>query len=161
MECSICYNVIQNSCVGSCMHHFCFPCLTKWCLHGGTGCPLCKTFISQIKFDKEFDLLISKLHSDISFSEITSEIISNYCKRITIESPRNKCVKITLQNYYGPGIKVHALNKKGIAYEAGLRTNDVIIFINNIPCISHNQAIKIVNGCIASNITIDFLLLKE
>ena len=55
MECSICYNIIENSCIGSCTHHFCYNCLLKWCSQGGKHCPMCKEFIYQIRLDKEFD----------------------------------------------------------------------------------------------------------
>ena len=29
MECPICFNLIENSCVGSCMHHYCYTCLVN------------------------------------------------------------------------------------------------------------------------------------
>ena len=35
MDCPICFNLINNSAIGSCTHHFCLSCLVKWCEFGG------------------------------------------------------------------------------------------------------------------------------
>lgn len=31
MECPICYDYINISCIPSCTHHFCYSCILKWC----------------------------------------------------------------------------------------------------------------------------------
>ena len=161
MECAICYNIIKNSCIGSCTHHFCFACLIKWCTFGGTKCPLCKTFIREIRFDKDFDLLVSKLNNDISYSVVSNEIQCNTCRHIIIKMPIDQCIKITLENNNGPGVKIHDLNKKGTAFLSGLRKRDIIIFLNNIPCTNHLQSIEVINNCIKSNTNLDFMILKK
>ena len=161
MECAICYNIIKNSCIGSCTHHFCFPCLIKWITYGGTNCPLCKTFIQEIRFDKDFDLLVSKINRDVSYSVVSNEIQCNLSKHIIINEPNDKCIKITLENNNGPGVKIQNLHKKGSAFLEGLRPNDVIIFLNNIPCINHLQSIEVINNCIKSNTSLDFMILKN
>ena len=43
MDCPICYKIIENSCIGSCVHHYCYSCLIKWCKFGGTTCPIFMT----------------------------------------------------------------------------------------------------------------------
>ena len=51
MECPICFEVIINTCMGTCNHEYCNRCLTKWLFSGGTNCPLCKKYIYNIRFD--------------------------------------------------------------------------------------------------------------
>ena len=47
-----------------------------------------------------------------------------------------------------PGVKVVKISKEKNCYKSGLRIGDVILFINRIPCINHEQVIKIVNTAI-------------
>ena len=43
MDCPICFNVIKKSAMGPCTHHFCLPCLLKWCEFGApSGAPTIK-----------------------------------------------------------------------------------------------------------------------
>jgi len=160
MDCPICFNVITNSCVGSCCHHFCKNCLIDWCKHGGTQCPICKTTISEIKFDSEFDyinlLIQSKNNSNIY------DISNNYSYIIDLKE--NDKAGITLKNNYinfsrGPGVKISKLDKKCKFFNSGLRKNNVIISINNIPCINHKQSIDIINRCLLSGKQIKINLL--
>jgi len=146
--------------VGSCTHHFCFACLIKWCLHDGKRCPLCKTFINEIRFDKDYDLLISKINKDISFEVIDDKIQCNRCKHIIIEYP-NGYIGLTLENKNGPGIIIQGINERGLGYKKGLRKKDNILFLNNIPCVSHSQTIEIINNCQQVNKRMDFLILKN
>jgi len=70
MECPICFNIIKNSAIGSCTHHFCLECLLRWCEVGDTKCPVCKTSICAIKRDIEFDKLnASSIKSVSQFRE--------------------------------------------------------------------------------------------
>jgi hypothetical protein len=73
---------------------------------------------------------------------------------------------ITLENNFSlkkfgkrlPVVKVIKINKEKICYKSRLRIGDVIIFINKIPCINHEQVIKIVDTTIKNNSTINLVL---
>ena len=160
MDCPICYNLIRNSCIGSCTHHFCFPCLINWTLYGGQTCPLCKTFIGEIRFDKEMDVLLSKINNDVSFEVINQEIQCNKCYHINIGSVIDNMM-ITLENNKGPGVIISKINRKGVAYKKGLRRGDNILFLNNIPCVNYGQAVQIINNCQKLGRSMDFLILKN
>ena len=71
MECPICFEIIENSCIGSCMHHYCYKCLIKWISFGGIICPSCKQTIYEIKMDKEFDLINNPNTINIIIEEYT------------------------------------------------------------------------------------------
>ena len=51
---------------------------------------------------------------------------------------------ITIKTNFPYGVKIIKINKKDECFKQGLRKNDIIIFINNIPCISHEQTINII-----------------
>ena len=137
MECPICFNLIENSCVGSCMHHFCYICLIKW-LERADSCPTCKKPIFEIKFDKEFDS-INNPDTPVFLQEVTKKITMTFKEKdhpgIVISTNKN-----------GPGIKIVNLNKKDLCYRSGLRIGDIIIFLNSIPCYSHHQSIEIIKN---------------
>ena len=159
MDCPICFNVIKKSAMGPCTHHFCLPCLLKWCEFGGTQCPTCKTLLTEIKHDREFDNLVSMINQDTTEN---CEYIANYLPRdndITVSFPKDSKAGITIHNNYdwfgmgkrGPGVVISKINDKYECYKGGLREKDIIIFINNIPCINHEQTIKIVDEICHNN----------
>lgn len=139
MECPICYETINNSCVGSCMHHFCYNCLIKWIYLGGMKCPLCKKFIYEIKMDKEFDKLINN-------QDYTEKFISNteYTKKIIIYFHDNTPPGITLTTNNGVGLRILKLNENDKFYNNNFKINDILLFVNNVPCISHREIINII-----------------
>ena len=120
MECPICYNLICDSAIGSCTHHFCYNCIIQWCQFGGTKCPICKISITHIRPDTEFDILNRKI------SKVNKTIIKNNLNILVINFEKD----------------------------------DIILFINNIPCIDHSQAIHIVNRCVISSDQMTCSLLK-
>ena len=165
MDCPICFNVIKNSAMGSCTHHFCLPCLLKWCEFGGTKCPKCKVLLSEIKIDREFDNIISLVENTEgghipNYKPLKSDIIVSF--------PKDNLAGITLENNYswlglgtrGPGVVISKINDKYKCYKDGLRQKDIIIFINNIPCIHHEQTIKIIDHIVQNNGTMTCTLLK-
>ena len=93
-------------------------------------------------------------------SEIPSQISIN-C------SNEKKYTGMTIKNNYnwlrlgkkGPGVVVHKLNNKNIFKDSGLKVGDIILFINNVPCIDHKQVIDIINRCVFINGTINITLL--
>ena len=83
-----------------CTHHFCLPCLLKWCKFGGTQCPTCKTLLTEIKYDREFDNLVSLINQDTTESY---EYISSYLPRdseITVSFGKDSKTGITIHNNY-------------------------------------------------------------
>ena len=135
MDCPICFELIQNSCVGSCMHHFCYTCLIKWISFGGCICPKCKNFIYEIKFDKEFDSINNN---------IETPIVTEYTKKINIYFEDSVKPGITIGSNSGPGVKILKLNKGDKCYDSGLQINDIILFLNNVPCNTHVDAVLII-----------------
>ena len=156
MECPICFDVIYKSAVPSCSHHFCYSCLKNWCLQGVYKCPICKLDINEIKFDKEFDSINNK-------DNIEYNIINN--NKIIIEFDNNDNAGITLENNsYNfsrrPGVRVKNIKLDKKMYKSGIRKNDIILFINNIPCSDHVNSINIINYSSANGKTITCELLK-
>lgn len=156
MECPICYNVIENSAIGSCTHHFCLKCLVNWCKMGGENCPICKSMIYTIRQDLEFDKINNQSNSEIDL--IFPSLNINFFKYGE--------AGITLQNNFSlktfgkrlPGVKVIKISKDKICYKSGLRLGDIILFINKIPCINHRQTIKIFNDAILNNSTVNLVV---
>ena len=87
--------------MGPCTHHFCLPCLLKWCEFGGTQCPTCKALLTEIKYDREFDNLVSIINQE---NTEKYEYISKYLPRdsdVTISFPKDDSkVGITIHNNY-------------------------------------------------------------
>ena len=160
MECPICYNTISNSCIGSCTHHFCITCLVKWCENKGTSCPICKTLIIEIRPDPEFD--------KINCPELENISTKNFSNTITINFIKDDLPGITLRNnsnFYNdnessPGVIITRINEKDQCYKSGMRKNDIILFINNIPCIDHKQSVDIIDNSVRLCRQVSFVLLK-
>ena len=152
MECSICLNLIENSCVGSCMHHFCYNCLIKWCIQG-SSCPICKKYIYEIKFDKEFDSINNPTIS-LPIISLTKQIIVDFSG-----STSNIVPGITLVNYKGIGVKISNLKKNGQCFIKGLRKEDIILYINNVPSLRHKDSIEIINNAFLTNTSLCFYIL--
>ena len=72
-------------------------------------------------------------------------------KEIIVSFPSNSEAGITLKNNDGPGIKISKLSLSGRAKIASLNVGDIVLSLNNVPCINHKQAIAIVDECMFSN----------
>ncbi len=159
MECPICFNIIKNSAIGSCTHHFCLECLLRWCEVGDTKCPVCKTSICAIKRDIEFDKL-----NGCNFIEL-----DNILPTIKINFKKDTIAGITLENNYtymglgnrAPGVIISKLNEHDQCAKQGLRKKDIILFINKIPCMDHIQVINIINSAVAANGSINCTLWRN
>ena len=160
MECPICYNIISNSCICSCTHHFCLRCLVRWCEHGGTSCPVCKLLIREIRPDIEFN--------KINCPESPNLCTDNFGYRICIDFSNNDKAGITLENncsfggfgMRGPGVSVSKINQKDKCYKSGIRKGDIILFLNNVPCIDHKQSIDIIDNSVLISSSLNCVLLK-
>lgn len=175
MECPICYNIIQCSAIGTCTHHFCYKCLLQWCNYGGTKCPICKEPIIYIRSDSEFDIQNRKIQAiqdtqaiqDISCNIVAKDDIIKHDKIKIINFEKEDSAGITLKNSYtrnnsrAPGVIIYKIDKNCKCYKDGLRKNDIIISINNIPCINHKQTISIINNCLITSTRMICTLLVE
>ena len=130
MDCSICFEPIKNSCSTICKHKYCYECLLKWINFGGTKCPLCKEFIYEINIDSEF----------INNENITEE----YIIKKTLDFGNSEHPGITISSNNGFGIKITKLKKNDKFYKEGFRVNDIILFLNGVPCKQHSSSIKII-----------------
>lgn len=166
MECPICLEIIYKSAVPSCSHHFCYTCLKKLCLREIYKCPVCKFDIYEIKFDFEFDFINHKF-LDLSNNRERSQSfpITNNNNKIIIKFNNSNEAGITLENNKNsfkrlPGVRVKNIKTEKKMYKSGIRKNDIILFINNIPCSDHVNAIKIINYCSTNGKEIICELLK-
>lgn len=153
MECPICFNLISNSAVGSCCHHFCYECLLKWCSLSNSKCPVCKDRIYEIKLDREFDKINNPECLNYSLNLNKQNII-----KIDF-SDNNILPGITLKNN-SPGVKITKLQQNGICYKSGLNVGDIILSINNVPCNNHKDSVKIIDNNFKINKPITLELLK-
>lgn len=164
MNCGICFDIINKSVCGNCKHHYCYECLINW-LKTKNNCPKCNNLLSEINYDKEYDDLINeynKLLNSFSSSEQSDlEIINsnnnsniykieNFIEKkiiIDFNNHKNEDIGITISNNSnGPGIKIIKIIKNKIADLYKLKRGDIILFINNIPCINHKQSIDIIQN---------------
>lgn len=147
MDCPICHDIIKNATICSCVHHFCYDCITSWCKLKNT-CPVCNECIFELRRDPEFD----KLNNN------EDNTITNL-NELIIEMPDGTKPGVSLKNN-SPGVKIIRLNKKDQFYKYGVPLNSIILFINNIPCINHKQSIDIIDTLTLSNknIKLKFLI---
>jgi hypothetical protein len=149
MECAICFNQMSDACILTCTHHFCYSCIHKWCFFKNT-CPKCRAIIYDIKFDREFDMLING-------DSLPKILKVNKKKNIEITFPIDSDSGITIKNNT-PGVRVIKVNSEDQFFKCGIRENDVILFINNVPCTNHYDVIEIINKYQKSNIPITLYL---
>jgi len=174
MECGICLNTIKKSCVGLCNHHFCFKCMLRWCNFNNV-CPKCKSIITEIKLDPEYDVLINELmkmgvndisrvdyfNNDIKLVDDKNAMGGGNIKEICITFKNNRGAGVTVvNNDDGPGVKIKNIDKGGCASNSGLKKDDIVLFINNVPCINHKQCSGIFKECVLSNRTAVCMIFK-
>ena len=139
MECPICFEIISNSCRGSCCHHFCYNCLIKWCYAKGSKCPMCKTTIYKIEFDKNFDLINNPYSEETINKELTKTILIELDGKV---KPGISVKNNTEKN--SRGVLISKLNKQDRQFNY-LKVNDTILYINGIPCLSQERCNNIIN----------------
>ena len=165
MECPICFKIIQDSVVTNCVHHFCKKCLNQWG-RKKDNCPKCRSFIYSIKNDEEFNSInkesyklldIENLENLDSSESKTDEDINFY--NLSISQLPFKKIGLSLSGNSYNSVKISKVEPKGIASFVGLKKGDIILSINNIPSISHEQSIKIIefNKHINYDITLEVL----
>jgi len=147
MDCPICHDTIKNATICSCVHHFCYDCITSWCKLKNT-CPVCNECIFELRRDHEFDKLNNNEYNN-----------PTNLNELVIEMPEGTKPGVSLKNN-SPGVKIIRLNKKDQFYKYGVPLNSIILFINNIPCINHKQSIDIIDSLTLSNknIKLKFLI---
>ena len=150
-ECSICLETIKYASVGSCMHHFCYCCLYKWCKHSNK-CPLCKELILEIKLDREFDTLINGY--TLPVIKFPNLIILSPVPRI------NNPGLIIKNNNNGPGVIICNIKSKGLFEFYKIKKNEIILFVNEIPCLNHKLVMEQIMNLHMSFKNINCIFLK-
>tara|TARA_A100001015_G_C15044284_1_gene742344 strand:+ start:7227 stop:7562 length:336 start_codon:yes stop_codon:yes gene_type:complete len=92
--------------------------------------------------DKEFDFI----------NNPTQYFIKTDCiKVITIKFDNLNSPGIILTNNNGPGVKIKKVFTDKQCYKSGLRKDNIILFLNNVPCSNHNDAIKLIDYSYKNN----------
>jgi hypothetical protein len=150
-ECPICLDNIKYASIGSCTHHFCYFCLFKHCKNSNE-CPMCKTKIFEIKIDREFDMLIN----NDSLPNIVHRNVIIINPDLNVSDPG---LTIT-NNLKGPGVVITQLKTSGYFKHFNFKINDIILFINEVPCISHILVMEQIMNLYSCGKEIKCILLK-
>lgn len=179
MDCPICYNIIVRSYICSNNHHFCRECLIKWCYFGNNICPKCKVPFFELKSDTEFDNINLELaniknisldnnntnnsdtntNNNVNFKNLNREKIMidfMYYKNSQLKPGITIC-----NNTNGCGLKIIKVNKKDIFYQYNIKENDIILFVNEIPCTDHKSFIDIIEYYFINNKILELEILKK
>lgn len=135
VECSVCFDVTTGN-VGPCEHPLCRSCACRW-LKMHPICPYCRTDVHGAYGDT----LVKDADADV-----------------VVICALGEPLRMTLVDTDG-GVRVVHVGHTGRAYHSGLRYNDVLHSINNIPVTSHTQAMTIleasVKHCVPIACTVD------
>ena len=118
---------------------------------GGSKCPICNTLICELRLDKEFDMINNPTKNTKNFVE--RDVIN-------VDFGDKLAPGITLINNIGPGVKIKKINDEKKCYKSGLRENDIILFINEVPCTNHIDTIKIIENTYKTGRVLRVELLK-
>jgi len=176
MECSICMENIKQSAIASCAHHFCYTCLIKWCEHNMT-CPKCRMPIREIRRDSEFDLLVTSASSSSNASsDDNTDDQGSDCSQHEDETAAdtrvavNKVLKIPSGTFAGmrlcnardgPGLMVSALLRRDQGTKCGFKVGDLITSMNGVPCVHHEQSIKLINEATRASSDVTCVILSK
>lgn len=169
MDCPICYNIIVKSYMCSNNHHFCRECLIRWCYFSNNICPKCKVKFFELKTDTEFDNINIELANskNITLDNNTNVDSNNLnTEKIMIDFMYYKKSKIKprftiCNNSKGHGLKVIKVNKKDIFYQYNIKENDIILFVNKIPCKDPKSFIDIIQYYFINNKILELEILKK
>lgn len=141
-ECPICLDPIKYATVGSCMHHYCYFCLYKHCRFSNK-CPMCKTKIHEIKYDREFDFLLNG--DSLPTLKYSNEVILYPIENI-------KTPGLTIKNSSkGPGVIITKIKSSGLFSKYNFKENDILLFINEVPCCNHIYTMEQIMNLFQSN----------
>jgi hypothetical protein len=129
-------------------------------------------FIYEIKLDKEFDNINTIINNnnnlyDISITDISitdntitdisitdntitdntitdNTIINEYTKHHILDFSDGIPPGLSITNNKGIGVKICKINTNDKFYKAGFHVDDVILFLDKVPCIYHSDSIKII-----------------
>ena len=163
-ECPICLEEINNAVIGSCTHHFCYYCLYRHC-HKSLNCPICKTVIREIRNDFQFQNLVNE-RNNISFKKEFDEDLYilktkfiNQIKNSSTIILQNKDKKystcgISLKNNTdSTGVKIVSIKKNSLFFDK-FKKDDILLFINKVPCINYKSVISQINYLMNNNLEI-------
>jgi hypothetical protein len=121
MECRICYEPTDNTC-RPCGHEICRVCLSRWFAQKKTWCPCCTQVIGC---PSQYDLPITM--NDISF-----RFLCGTHAGITMRSNDD-------------AVWIHHVERRDLAYRAGLRAGMKILTVNSIPVHNASSVTNILN----------------
>lgn len=143
--CPLCLNAVQQSCVGSCVHHFCHACLLDAVASGCTSCPECHQHIGSIRRDYEFDALLVPNFSEAINSNAADSRLECYTRHLVLPPGTHAGITLSCRDSQGPGCVVTAVVPRDQAYKSGVRAGDILISINGIPCTQPSSATALVD----------------
>tara|TARA_X000000368_G_scaffold417879_1_gene415585 strand:- start:1909 stop:2337 length:429 start_codon:yes stop_codon:yes gene_type:complete len=109
---------------------------------GDNKCPICKERIYQIILDKEFDLNNNPTNKEEIKKELTETIY------VKFENKLKPGIKIIERDKLG--VIVKNLEKKKILINY-LQVNDIIMYLNGVPCINAKNTIEIIKKYFNNN----------
>ena len=151
------------------------------------SCPKCRTMINEIRLDPEFDSIISVFNNnlltidkteyedDIFYNEQyiinkandsgsesdNSNIDDNIEKILYINFKiESDYFGIVLQNNNkGPGVIISNVKCNSIGEKHGLKKNDILLFVNNMPCFTSDYTSDLLTTLIKKKATIKINLI--
>lgn len=132
MNCSICFNIINQEIMTDCNHYFCKECLYNWFNKGHNTCPICRNNINEYKLNNLNNKII------IINKTLLNENVLNYIQNIRIKLFLYKifmflffiiyCYSIITNNYlkYDLNLKIDNCNEN---YQKC--SNNLTYFIKN------------------------------
>ena len=133
-ECCICCEpMLQGQmCTLGCKHSFHCTCIRKWLLvDNDYRCPICRT-------------ALFKCTPSIP---LTSLCAIPTCGRIKwIQAHKLLRPGMTLSTSSGGGVRVERVMQHDAAAKAGIKVGDVILYMNDVPCHGHTQAIRVLEA---------------
>jgi len=151
--CPLCLKAVQQSCVGSCVHHFCHACLLHAVASGCTSCPECHQHITSIRRDFEFDALLAPNFSEAVNSNTADSLLERYTRYLVLPPGTHAGITLSCRDSQGPGCLVTAVVPRDQAYKSGVRAGDILISINQMPCTQPGRVTALVDQLTRANTT--------
>ena len=128
-ECCICYEpMLQGQmCTLGCKHSFHCTCIRKWLLTDNDyRCPICRT-------------ALFKCTPSIPLTSLCAIPTRGRIK--WIQAHKQLRPGMTLSTSPGGGVRVERVMQHDAAAKAGIKVGDVILYMNDVPCHGHTQAV--------------------
>ena len=154
---------IAFSCVGGCCtHHYCAGCLLQFAAstrdvppgdESRRVCPKCRAPLKLLQLDAEFDSLCggaTRRPDDLD------------AFTVTLQLTRGQHAGITLRNTPDHfGVLVEKVRRRDVAYTAGLREGDLLVWINGQSCRRHADTVELIEKAKASGLALSLVVLPR